>query len=236
MAAMVLPFVLQHHAQWHGRGMQEDAPHLCIEAYDDADRAVPQHNSAAVINILLAPDLRDLTRRNIEVLFDDPNDGVHRDPPYQYDDLDVLQRLTLRALQEWVDETTTHLFDNREPARVFERLYEEFEAAFFSEDYLRLWYSVLSNLAMHVREVPFEEVPLEDELLIRYLNPIERVELAERWQHLREELPAPQIALVQTMRVTKGAQIDLAGIVRPADARAKVVFCIRVLRPGGSVL
>lgn len=227
MKSTVLPFVLQHHDEWRRRGRCESAPRLRVEAYDGAGNPEPRQNSGVVLDTFLAPNLADFTRDNVRLLFDDPNDGGRRDPPFDYQDPDVLRRLTLRVFQEWVDETVPLLLDSPDPVHAFDRLYEEFESAFFSEEYVRSWFSVLSKLAMH------REVALEDNLVIRYLTPLEQDELAEQWRHLREG-PPPQLALVQTVRVRKGQRIDdLDGWVLPGQAREKAVFCMRVLCPGG---
>jgi len=235
---MVVPFMLQHHEQWRGRQNEGGAPRLEIEAFDEQDRVVPTSAARPVLEILLSEDIRTFTRENVRLKFDDPNDGVQRTPPFDYDDVNELRGLTLRVLQDWGDETTDALFDppgltdavfdSPSVTERFDRLYRSFESSFFSEDYFFHWFSPLSNLAF----THGGGVILDEDLLIRYLAPHESKELSERWRHVREA-PPPRMALVQTIRIRKGARVDFSGRVPPQHAREKVVFCARALAPGG---
>lgn len=227
MRVLVVPFVLEHHRPWlEGGRRRNELPRLRAERYDDRDRAAPNAPARAVLDLLLDNDLEDITRENVRLLFDDVNDGGQRDPPFAYHDREELKKLTLRALQDWIDDTLLSLFDTGDPQRAFEVAYADFEVRLLSPTYTRLWFSPLDKLSIH------EAVTLEEGLVLRYLSAHERDTLSGHWAHLRKA-DIPPVGLVQFAEIKKGAQIDLAGRVPPLEARDKVLFCIHALAPGG---
>lgn len=227
MRVLVVPFVLEHHRPWlEGGRRRNELPRLLVERYDDRERVAPDEPTEAVLDLLLANDLEAITRENVRLLFDDVNDGGHRDPPFEYHDRDELRNLTLRALQDWIDDTLLLLFDTSDPQREFEAAYAEFEARLFAPTYTRLWFSPMDKLSIH------QDVKLEEGLVLRYLTAHERDTLSQSWAHLRKAA-IPPVGLVQSAEIEKGARIDLAGRVPPLEARDKVLFCIRALAPGG---
>lgn len=228
MKTMVVPFVLQHHEEWRRAAGQAEIPHLRIEGYDD-DRAVPLGNSGPILEFLTSDELVATTRENVRILFDDENEGTRCLPPHDYEDPGELRALTLRGLQEWVDETVFRLFQARDPAAVFDSLYRDFESRYFDRKYSWLWFSTLVKFAFEGHEIN-----LEDGLTIRYLAPLEGKELIARWQDVREESINPNVVLVQELTLEKGSRWNFEGRVLPNQAREKVVFCIRALRPGGA--
>lgn len=227
MRGLVVPFALEHHQLWLESGRRRhELPCLRVERYDNRERAAPDKPTGAVLDLLLANDLEAITRENVRLLFDDVNDGGHRDPPFAYHDRDELRNLTLRALQDWIDDTLLFLFDAGDPEREFEAAYAEFEARLFAPTYTRLWFSPMDKLSID------QEVKLEEGLILRYLTAHERDTLSQPWAHLRKAAIAP-VGLVQSAEIEKGVRIDLAGRVPPLEARDKVLFCIRALAPGG---
>lgn len=227
MRSLVVPFVLEHHQIWLEGGRRRDVlPRLRVERYDDRDRPALDSPTQAVLDVLLANDLETITRANVRLLFDDVNDGSQRDPPFAYHDRDELRKLTLRALQDWIDDTRFLLFDTANPLSSFEAAYTEFEARLLAPTYTRLWFSPMEKLSIH------QDLALEDGLVLRYLAGQEREILSQPWAHLRQAA-IPVVGLVQLAEIEKGARIDLAGRVDPLEARDKVLFCIRALAPGG---
>jgi hypothetical protein len=228
MKTMVVPFILQHHEEWRQAAGRAALPYLRIEGYDD-DRAVPLGNSGPVLELLTSGELVATTCENVRILFDDENEGTRRQPPYDYDAPDELSALALRGLQEWVDETVFRLFQARDPAALFDSLYQDFESRYFDEKYSWLWFSTLVKFAFEGHEIN-----LEDGLTIRYLAPLESKELIARWQHVREKSVNPNVVLVQELTLQKGSRWNFEGKVLPNQAREKILFCIRALRPGGA--
>ena len=224
---LVVPFILEHYRPWvEGGRRRNELPRLRVERYDDQERAAPNEPAGAVLDLLLGNDLEDITRENVRLLFDDVNDGGQHDPPFAYHDREELRKLTLRALQDWIDDTLLLLFYAADPQRAFEVAYADFEHRLLSPTYTRLSFSPLDKLSID------EEVTLEEGLVLRYLATQERDTLSEHWAHLRKT-PIPPVGLVQLAEIGKGGRIDFAGRVPPLEARDKVLFCIRALAPGG---
>lgn len=142
---------------------------------------------------------------------------------------DELRALTLRGLQKWVDETVFRLFQARDPEALFDSLYQDFESRYLDEKYSWVWFSTLVKFAFEG-----DEINLEDGVTIRYLAPLEAKALIGQWRHVREKSVNPNVVLVQEVALEKRSRWNFEGKVLPNQAREKVLFCIRALRPGGA--
>ena len=149
MRELVLPFVRA--VRDADRRPNEQPPQLRVYGYAaDGITMIPVvgSGSARVTEILLSTELIDTTRENVRLLFDDVNDGTSVDPPVDYADPTQLQGWTLRALDEWVDYIVPELANRYEPEATFESIYTDFEARFFTDSYVRMWISPLSNFGV----------------------------------------------------------------------------------------